>query len=71
MKTSQLTSIDMMTLYDKLKSLANAKQYLKPEMSFQILDDFAFKISDNKSAEQIRNARLELFNLIFKSDKTA
>lgn len=62
---------DMMTPYDKLKSLPNAKQYLKPEMSFQILDDFAFKISDNKSAEQLRNARLELFNLIFKPDKTA
>jgi len=61
----------MMTPYDKLKSLPNAQQYLKPEMSFQILDDFAFKISDNKSAEQLRNARLELFNLIFKSDKTA
>jgi len=62
---------DMMTPYDKLKSLPNAQQYLKPEMSFQVLDDFAFKISDNQSAEQLRNARLKLFNLIFKSDKTA
>ncbi len=34
----------MMTPYDKLKSLENTKQYLKPEMSFQILDDFAFKM---------------------------
>jgi hypothetical protein len=55
---------DMMTPYDKLKSLPNAKQYLKPDMSFQRLDDFAFKISNNQSAEQLKNARLKLFNLI-------
>jgi hypothetical protein len=37
----------MMTPYDKLKSLAEAVQYLKPGITFEILDELAMRISDN------------------------
>ncbi len=61
---------DMMTPYDKLKSLTNAGQYLKPEVSFEILDEYALKISDNKAASELQKARKKLFSLIFKPPKT-
>jgi hypothetical protein len=44
----------MMTPYDKLKSLAEAVQYLKPGITFEILDELAMRISDNESAIQLR-----------------
>ena len=58
-----------MTPYDKLKSLPNAKQYLKPEMTFDILDAIAMNISDNQAAEQRQAARKKLFNLIHEQVK--
>jgi transposase InsO family protein len=61
---------DMMTPYDKLKSLNDAWQYLKPEVSFEILDEYAMKISDNKAASELQKARKKLFSLIFKHPKT-
>ncbi len=61
---------DMMTPYDKLKSLTDAEQYLKPEISFEILDEYAFKISDNEAAGELQKARKKLFSLIFKHPKT-
>ncbi|MBT5825367.1 MAG: hypothetical protein HOH69_04160 [Gammaproteobacteria bacterium] len=60
----------MMTPYEKLKSLPDAIQYLKPEITFQILDEFALKISDNDSARLLQKERLKLFSLIFNSYKT-
>ncbi len=61
---------DMMTPYDKLKSLTHAEQYLKPEISFEILDEYAMKISDNEAASELQKARKKLFSLIFKHSKT-
>jgi transposase InsO family protein len=55
---------NMMTPYDKLKSLPNAKDYLKPGISFEILDQFAYKISDNQAADQLQKARQKLFKTI-------
>lgn len=55
---------NMMTPYDKLKSLANAKDYLKPGTSFEILDKLAHQISDNQAADQLKKARSKLFNTI-------
>lgn len=52
---------DMMTPYDKLKSLPNAAQYLKPGVSFDKLDAIAHHMSDNAAAEQLNQARDELF----------
>lgn len=66
-KTYPFTS--MMTPYDKLKSLDQAKQYLKQGITFEILDELAMRISDNESATQLRNERNKLFNLIFEQDK--
>jgi len=56
---------DMMTPYDKLKSLPNAKDHLKPGISFEILDIVAFKISDNQAADKLQKARLKLFKTIY------
>ena len=62
---------NMMTPYDKLKSILNAEQYLKPEISFETLDEFALQISDSASAELLKKERQKLFSLVFKQDKTA
>jgi hypothetical protein len=59
----------MMTPYDKLKSLAKAEQYLKPSITFEILDELAMSISDNESAIQLHTERNKLFNLIFEQDR--
>ncbi len=61
---------DMMTPYDKLKSLTDAEQHLKPEVSFEILDEYALEMSDNKAASELQKARKKLFSLIFKYPKT-
>ena len=61
----------MMTPYEKLKSLPESSSYLKPEITFEILDEYAIKISDNESVEILNAERQRLFNLIFKETKTA
>ncbi len=55
---------NMMTPYDKLKSLPDAKDYLKPDTSFEILDRIAHQISDNTAADQLQKARRKLFKTI-------
>jgi len=55
---------NMMTPYDKLKSLPDAASYLKPETSFAILDKVAYQISDNQAADQLQKARNKLFKTI-------
>jgi transposase InsO family protein len=55
---------NMMTPYDKLRSLPNAKDYLKPGVSFEILDKLAHQISDNQAADQLQKARQKLFKTI-------
>jgi transposase InsO family protein len=55
---------NIMTPYDKLKSLPDGGSYLKAGLSFEILDKVAHKISDNKAADQLQKARQELFNTI-------
>lgn len=54
----------MMTPYDKLKSLQNAAQYLKPGISFELLDEIAYAISDNQAAQHLNQARAALFRSI-------
>ena len=54
----------MMTPYEKFKSLPNAQQYLKPTLTFAILDKVAYEITDNQSAERLQKARKQLFNNI-------
>ena len=54
----------MMTPYDKLKSLAQAKAHLKPGITFEILDAIAHRLSDNQAADQLQKARQQLFTTI-------
>lgn len=56
-----------MTPYEKLKSLENAEQYLRTGFSFEKLDKTAYTESDNKWAEKMREARMELFEKIDKN----
>ena len=62
---------DMMTPYDKLKSLPDACQYLKPDVSFQQLDAIADATSDNDAARHLNEARAELFRSINKTQQPA
>jgi len=56
---------DMMTPYDKLKSLPDAARFLKPNISFQWLDALANRHSDLDAWKHLRNARRILFKTIF------
>lgn len=55
---------NLMTPYDKLKSLPNANAYLKPGIDFEILEEAAHQISDNQAADQLQKARQILFKTI-------
>ena len=55
---------NMMTPYEKLKSLPEAKDYLKPGVSFEILDEAAHESSDNQAADRLQKARQKLFKTI-------
>jgi transposase InsO family protein len=57
----------MMTPYEKLKSLPNAEQYLKPEVSFESLDQKMLVMSDLQAAQAMKKAGMQLFREIFKS----
>jgi hypothetical protein len=48
---------NLMTPYDKLKSLVDAKDYLKPGIIFEILDEVTYQISDNQAPDQLQKAR--------------
>lgn len=52
---------DMMTPYEKLRSLSRPSQYLKPGVTFKQLDAFANQMTDNDAAELLNSARDLLF----------
>ena len=52
---------DMMTPYEKFRSLPRPSQYLKPGITFKKLDAFAAEMTDNEAAEQLNSARDHLF----------
>ena len=54
----------IMTPYEKLKSLPDARQHLKPGITFEMLDDIAHAVSDNDAARHLNEARDELFRYI-------
>jgi len=56
---------DMMTPYDKLKSLPDAKQNLRPGVTFNKLDAIAMNQSDLDAWAQLQKARATLFDTIF------
>lgn len=51
---------DYMIPYEKLKSLPNAEQHLKPGITFAQLDKIAYKESDVEFAREMRKARTTL-----------
>ena len=55
---------DVMTPYEKLKSLTDAEQYLVRGLSFAQLDVTAHALSDLAAAAALNQARTELFRLI-------
>lgn len=57
-----------MTPYDKLKSLSEPEQYLKPGLTFKQLDDIVCAISDNDAAKQLNEAKRKLFKTIFEQE---
>ncbi len=61
----------MMTPYEKLKSLPNPEQFLKPNLTFAQLDAQASAMSDNEAAKRLNNARSALFKTIYNRSKTA
>ena len=61
----------LMTPYEKLKSLDNADSFLKPHITFQVLDEIALKQSDNEAARHLNQARKELFQSIHSSQNHA
>lgn len=55
---------DYMTPYEKFKSLPNAKQYLKPGITFEQLDQIAMRHTDNQMARIVQEERRKLFDEI-------
>ena len=53
------------TPYEKLKSLPNAEQYLRPGIDFHTLDKIAMSMTDLESAKQMHEQRKLLFRKIF------
>jgi transposase InsO family protein len=56
------------TPYQKLKSLKNAAQYLKPGVTFEMLDMIAMANSPNEYAQIMQNAKDKLFESIRKTN---
>lgn len=67
----QYTLANMMTPYEKLKSLPDAKHFLKPTASFTQLDTIANTFSDNEAAQRLNEARNKLFQSINRRSKQA
>lgn len=52
---------DYQTPYEKLKSLPNTPQYLRPGVTFEQLDQVAYAVSDTDFATQMNAAKAKLF----------
>ena len=52
---------DMMTPYEKFKSISESSKYLKEGATFKQLDAQAAEMSDNDAALALNNARKKLF----------
>ena len=55
---------NMMTPYEKLKSLSNAERFLKEGITFKKLDDIANAMTDNEAADYLQQQRKLLFKQI-------
>lgn len=55
---------NMMTPFDKFKSLPQAEQYLKKGLHFKDLDDIARAMTDNEAADFLQQQQSVLFKYI-------
>lgn len=62
--TKRYPYANVATPYEKLKSLDDAAQHLKPGVSFAELDALALSVSDLDAAAAVNAARAELFRII-------
>ena len=62
---------NMMTPYEKFRSLPNAKQYLKAEITLKALDKLASGISDQEAATRMSDSRDQLFRSLHRRSKAA
>ncbi len=62
---------DMMTPYEKFRSLPEVESYLKPGTTLKNLDTLAAECSDNDAAQHLNEARAKLFQSINKSQQSA
>jgi len=62
---------DMMTPYEKFRSLAGVENYLKKGTTLEKLDAIAAECSDNDAAQRLNEARTKLFQLINKTQQRA
>jgi len=60
---------EVMTPYEKLKSLPKAGQYLVPGITFSGLDAIAAQMSDNEFAKRMVKARSDLFERISRLER--
>ena len=60
---------DMMTPFEKFKSLPNAQDYLKLGSSLEQLDKLASSITDNDAARLLNEHKIKLFNTISERSK--
>lgn len=60
---------NVMTPYDKLKSLPKAETFLKAGITFTELDKIALAMTDNETAKQMNQAKQKLFKIIFEQKK--
>ena len=54
----------MMTPFEKLTSLDETQQYLKPGITLETLDAIAMKINDNEAAKRLKEAKQQFFKTI-------
>lgn len=63
-RTHSYPKAGYMMPYEKLKSLPDAKQYLKPNITFELLDLQAYAMSDTQWAEHMQDAKAVMWESI-------
>ena len=62
---------DIMTPFDKFKSLDKPERFLKPGITLQSLDAIAAAMTDNQAAQRLNQAKSQLFRTINSRSKPA